>query len=162
MQVNLLSYEGEMPVESSFKRPLREYQSRAVERIQLSLDPGRSKGLVTLATGLGKTMVVSTFIADYLEKNQNAKVLVLAHISDLVRQLNRSCWSQFSKFIETHIWTDGEMPAYAEGVKFATWQSISSAMNNGEPLERAFDLVVVDECHHAASESFSHPLIAHD
>ncbi len=108
-----------------------------------------------MATGLGKTIIASTFISDYLEINRDAKVLVLAHVSDLVRQLDRSCWSQFSKFIETHVWTDGESPSYDEGVTFATWQSISSAVSDGEPLDGAFDLIVVDECHHAPSESFS-------
>jgi superfamily II DNA or RNA helicase len=151
----ILSFESLLPVDSILKRSLRQYQLDAVEKIHLSLDSERGKGLVTLATGLGKTIVASTFISEYLEKNQNAKVLVLAHVIELVRQLDRSCWSQFSKFIETHIWTDGESPVYSDGVTFATWQSVSSAMNNGEPLEGVFDLVVVDECHHAPSESFS-------
>ena len=154
-QNKLLSYENKLADESSSKRSLRDYQKKAVNEIHLSLESDRSKGLVTLATGLGKTIIASTFISDYLERNQDARVLVLAHVSDLVRQLDRSCWSQFSKFIETHVWTDGESPAYDEGVTFATWQSISSAVSDGEPLDGAFDLIVVDECHHAPSESFS-------
>ena len=154
-QDKLLSYDNKLPTDSKFKKNLRGYQTEAVRKIHLSLNSDRNKGLITLATGLGKTIVASTFISQYLEKNQKSKVLVLAHMSDLVKQLDRECWSQFSKYIETHIWTDGELPAYTEGVTFATWQSISSAIKNGEYLENAFDLVVVDECHHAASESFS-------
>lgn len=152
---NIIAFESALPVDSIFKRSLREYQLDAVKEIHASLESGANKGLVTLATGLGKTIVASTFISEYLEKNQNSKVLVLAHVIDLVRQLDRSCWSQFSKFIETHIWTDGELPVYSEGVTFATWQSVKSAVDNGEPLEGVFDLVVVDECHHAPSDSFS-------
>ena len=141
--------------DSKSKRPLREYQRKAVDRLHDAVSAGETKGLVTLATGLGKTVVASTFISEFIEENPNAKVLVLAHVSDLVRQLDRACWPFFSKFIDTHIWTDGEAPAYVEGVTFATWQSIHSAKFTGEPLDGVFDLVVVDECHHAPSESFS-------
>ena len=151
----LLSQMEALPVDSKAKRKLREYQRKAVDAIDLAYASGRKNGLVTLATGLGKTIVASTFISEYLENSPESKVLVLAHISDLVRQLERSCWPQFSKFIETHVWTDGEKPVYAEGVTFATWQSVYAAINDGEALDSVFDLVVVDECHHAPSQSFS-------
>ena len=75
-------------------------------------------------------------------------------MSDLVKQLDRSSWSQFSKYTDTHVWTDGEKPAYGEGVTFATWQSVYNAIRGGEPLEGHYDLIIVDECHHAPSESF--------
>ena len=146
---------GELADYSEAKRPLRKYQRQAVDALNLSLESGRNKGLITLATGLGKTVVASTFISEYLENSPNSKVLVLAHLNDLVRQLDRSCWASFSKFVETHVWTDGERPAYSEGVTFATWQSVDSAIRGGEPLNRVFDLIVVDECHHAPSDSFS-------
>lgn len=157
-QAFLLSQSGRIPDYSKAKRSLREYQQRAVNAIHASVRDGDSHGLVTLATGLGKTVVASSFIAEYLEEHPSTKVLVLAHMSDLVRQLDRSCWAQFPKYIETHIWTDGEKPAYGDGVTFATWQSISSAISSGEPLEGVFDLIVVDECHHAASASFNEML----
>jgi superfamily II DNA or RNA helicase len=150
-----LAHADDLLEESKAKRSLRGYQREAVDAIHLSLESDRNKGLVTLATGLGKTIVASTFISEYIEKFPTAKVLVMAHMSELVRQLDRSCWAQFSKYIETHVWTDGEKPAYGDGVTFATWQSISSAMNSGEYLEGAFDLIVIDECHHAPSSNFS-------
>jgi len=148
-----------LQVDSKSKRPLRKYQREAVDKIHEALNGGENKGLVTLATGLGKTVVASTFISEFLEEFPTAKILVLAHVSDLVRQLDRSSWSSFSKYIDTHVWTDGESPAYVEGVTFATWQSTFSAINSGEPLAGEFDLVVVDECHHAPSESYSKLLI---
>ena len=157
-QDKLLSFDKKVSIDSKFKKDLRTYQRKAVDKIHLSLHSDRNKGLITLATGLGKTIIASTFISEYLEKNQGSKVLVLAHMTDLVRQLDRECWSQFSKYVETHLWTDGESPAYGEGVTFATWQSISAAFKNGEYLENIFDLIVVDECHHAPSESFSNIL----
>jgi len=157
-QDKLLSFDNKISIDSKFKKQLRDYQADAVNKIHLSLESDRGKGLITLATGLGKTLVAATFISEYLEKYPGSRVLVLAHMTDLVRQLDRECWSQFSKYIETHLWTNGETPAYHEGVTFATWQSISVALRNGEYLENTFDLIVVDECHHAPSESFSSSL----
>lgn len=139
---------------SSAKRELRPYQRTAVEEINKTLENGASKGLVTLATGLGKTVVASTFIAEHVCTHPHSRVLVLAHLSELVKQLDRSSWCQFSKHTSTHIWTDGERPAYSDGVTFATWQSVQSSIFRGENLEGAFDIIVVDECHHAPSDSF--------
>lgn len=139
---------------SNAKRELRPYQQKAVNKIKEAMESGADKGLVTLATGLGKTVVAATFIAEYIRTNPNSRVLVLAHLSELVKQLDRSSWCQFNKHTSTHIWTDGERPTYSEGVTFATWQSIQSSIIRGENLESAFDIIVVDECHHAPSESF--------
>ena len=100
-------------------------------------------------------MIASTFISNFLEDNPSSNVLVLAHMSDLVKQLDRSCWPQFNSEISTHVWTDGEKPSFFTGVVFATWQSVLNAMENGEIKEDYFDLIVVDECHHAPSRSFS-------
>ena len=140
---------------SAAKKKPRDYQRSAIDAIHHSLEAGEVKGLITLATGLGKTLVASTFISEYLERHPQAKVLVLAHMSDLVRQLERSCWPQLSKFTATHVWTDGEYPTSSDGVTFATWQSVDMAFRAGEPLEGVFDLVVVDECHHAPSPKYS-------
>lgn len=134
--------------------PLRDYQAEAVNAIFGAFDQGRSKALITLATGLGKTVVMSQFIDDYLAQNPSHRVLVLAHMTDLVKQLEVSCWQRFHRTVETHLWTDGETPAYQSGVTFATWQSVDSARSRGLLFENDYQLVVVDECHHAPSQAF--------
>lgn len=144
----------ELSERSVARKEPRKYQRLAIDALHQSMQEGRKEGLLTLATGLGKTMVASTFISEYLELNPQAKVLVLAHMTDLVKQLERSCWAQFSKYTDTHVWTDGEKPAFPDGVTFATWQSVRTAWKNGEPLTGEFSLIVVDECHHAPSESY--------
>jgi len=140
---------------SEARREPRTYQRTAINALHTAGLNGKNKALITLATGLGKTIVASTFVAEFLENNPDSKVLFLAHMTDLVKQLERASWSQFSKFTDTHVWTDGEIPVYVDGVTFATWQSVVSAYRNGISLERQYDLVVVDECHHAPSESFN-------
>ena len=47
-----------MPLKSKNIRPLRDYQKEAINEIFKSLDAESNKGLVTLATGLGKTIII--------------------------------------------------------------------------------------------------------
>lgn len=141
----------QLPEYSNAKKLPRQYQKEAIEALHKAEQFGSSKGLITLATGLGKTLVASTYVSEYLEKYPDANVLVLAHMTDLVRQLERACWGQLSKHTDTHVWTDGEFPIDGNGVTFATWQSVLLSFRAGEPLEKKYDLIIVDECHHAAS-----------
>ena len=141
-------------VSKSVRTP-RPYQKEAIDTVMSSIKSGHGRGLITLATGLGKTMVAASVVSEYLEEFPNANVLVLAHMSDLVKQLDIACWPQFHKGIDTHVWTDGEKPSFYEGVVFATWQSVDAYVSAGNSLEDHFDLIVIDEAHHAPSQSFS-------
>tara|TARA_B110000977_G_scaffold201785_1_gene298618 strand:- start:3105 stop:4799 length:1695 start_codon:yes stop_codon:yes gene_type:complete len=158
-RTKLLSLGNTIPLESNAKKNPREYQKEAIHRIFLAIRSGQKSGLITLATGLGKTMVASNVIAEYLLEQPNAKILVLAHMSDLVRQLDAASWAQIDKTTHTHVWTDGERPAFNRGIIYATWQSIDIAEKNGEIPENYFDLIIVDECHHAPSIAFSELLL---
>src|SRR3546814_3505886 len=109
-----------------------------------------------MATGLGKSMIANHLMANELRRNPYQEVLVLAHMNDLVRQLEQSSWSELPKEVSTHLWTDGEKPAYRGGAVFATWQSVAAAMQRGEEgLRSRFGLVIVVEPTNAKSEAFS-------
>ena len=75
-------------------------------------------------------------------------------MNDLIKQLEQSSWPQLLSSTHTHLWADGEKPSFEDGVTFATWQSINSARENGYHIKNRFDVVIVDEAHHAASPSF--------
>lgn len=150
----LLKFFRGLPDVSLARHDLRTYQTAAVESIESKRGHGAKQALLIMATGLGKSIVANELIANELERNPGQEVLVLAHTRDLVRQLEYSSWSQLPKQYATHLWTDGEKPAFHGGVVFATWQSLLSAQNQGEPLIDRFGLVVVDEAHHAPSGSF--------
>ena len=152
---NLLKMAKTMPLKSKNIRPLRDYQKEAINEIFKSLDAESNKGLVTLATGLGKTIIASTFISKFLDENPHCNVLVLAHMTELVRQLAQASWSQLNCETITSVWADGERPKIFHGVVFATWQSILKAIDNDEIKSGFYDLIIVDECHHAPSNSFS-------
>ena len=64
-------------------REPRDYQRQAIDLIHRSVEEGAQRGLITLATGLGKTMVAATFISEYLYRYPKQCILVLAS--------NRTC-----------------------------------------------------------------------
>jgi superfamily II DNA or RNA helicase len=85
------------------------------------------------------------------EALNNKTVLVLAHTKELVKQLHRTFWFHLPKWIATHQLADGEYPAYWDGITFATMQSASARLDS-LPI---FDLVVIDEAHHAPSPTYA-------
>lgn len=151
----LLKFFDQLPEFAKGQRDLREYQKKAVEAVESARSSGSKSALVIMATGLGKSMVASTLVANEYSRNPRQEVLVLAHMTDLVKQLEFSSWTQLSKHCSTHLWTDGERPSYQDGVVFATWQSVLAAVRKGEDLSQRFGLVIVDEAHHAPSTAFS-------
>ena len=149
----LRDYFAELPRVSARRRELRPYQAAAVNSVEAARSRGARRALVLMATGLGKTLVAGTLIANELSRNPEGEVLVLAHTVDLVRQLETACWPALEKSISTHLWTDGESPAYYGGVTFATWQSVLPAAR-GMDLSGKYSCVVVDEAHHAGSVAY--------
>ena len=148
-------YYANLPSASAEIRVPRPYQTDAIAAAETARDSGRESALIVMATGLGKSLVAAELIAMELARNPKAEVLVLAHMSDLVRQLESSSWCQFPKEVATHLWTDGESPTFSSGVVFATWQSVSEFVKRGNDLAGRFGLVVVDEAHHAPSREFA-------
>ena len=149
----LLRFFRNLSSASAARPPLRPYQIRAIDVVEQRRSQGNRTALILMATGLGKSVVAGELVANELYRNPNGNVLVLAHTVDLVRQLERSIWPMLRKEISTHIWAEGESPAYHGGVTFATWQSVSQAATRDD-LSGRFELVVVDEAHHAPSPAY--------
>ncbi|HYS74022.1 MAG TPA: DEAD/DEAH box helicase family protein [Thermoplasmata archaeon] len=145
----------EAPEYPPSRRKLRDYQEDAFVRLRDAfVDAG--KGQLVMATGLGKTIVMAETVADLLRDDlvENGAALVLAHTREIVGQLHRQFWYQLPKWVPTHQMTEGEIPAYWEGITFATIQSASSRVDD---LPR-FGLVLVDEAHHVGAQIFQETL----
>jgi superfamily II DNA or RNA helicase len=121
-----------------------EYQEGAIKAATVSLEAS-GRALVVLATGLGKTVVAGELIhAHQMAKPGANTVLIVAHIKDLVRQLERATWRHLPKTMPTGILTGDERPPSLEGVVCATIDSALKAVKEGwRPT-----FVVVDEAHH--------------
>ena len=138
------------------KYPPREYQERAIQGIVNAYITEKKKALVVLATGLGKTFVAAEAI-HRINKIKPVRTLVLAHTNPLVYQLERSFWKFMTVDQRSIVWNGIETPydwqlAEYEFV-FACVDSVDNYLRKDRSLP-AFDVVLVDECHHAGSATY--------
>jgi superfamily II DNA or RNA helicase len=137
---------------------LRDYQAQAVERVMAKwLDSPSSGALIVLATGLGKTRVAAEIFRRIDGNRPGARVLVLAHRNELVYQLERAFWPFLRPSQGTAVWNGLEHPdtdtQRSVSALFASVDSVYSADRSGVELQ-AFDLVIVDECHHLGTAMY--------
>lgn len=123
-------------------------QVEALAALQRARDEGATRGLVVLATGLGKTLLAA-FAAHAMGAR---RVLFLAHRDEILRQglrafervfPGRSCGLFMGPLRER----DAEL-------LFATVQTIGRQEHFSTWPKEHFDLVIVDEFHHAAAPSY--------
>lgn len=137
---------------SAEKREPRAYQEKIIESVIRTYKNGRRKALFIVATGLGKTVIASS-IADKLYVQGMRKILVLCHATDLAFQLQKSFWTQISKRVPTRLFMDGEPPVPMDGINFGLYQTLFGYLGGIDP--EAFDLIIVDEAHHALANAFA-------
>lgn len=130
---------------------LRPYQREAVGKSWAALnDSSRGRALVYLATGLGKTVVAGSVVARQLAQDPTSRVLVAAHSSDLVDQLEKSIWSFIPKDVTTQRIGDGIHRDDLSGVTFAVLPTAHAYVQAGYRP----DLLVVDEVHHVGQAGY--------
>lgn len=134
---------------------LHEYQRRAVQATWDALEDA-NRALVYLATGLGKTVVAGRVVARYLAVNPSAQVLVVAHMIDLVEQLERAMWRDIPKTIPTRLLNGSSRPDLLPGVTFGVAPSAADYVEAGY----APGLIVIDEAHHVGEVGHYASIIA--
>ncbi len=124
---------------------LRPYQQEAVDS---ALDYFRKKRLpavVVLPTGAGKSLVIAE-----LAKIARGRVLILAHVKELVEQ-NHLKYESYG--LEAGIYSAGlNQKDRAQKVIFGSIQSVANA---DDRFFRDFTLLVIDECHRVGLEADS-------
>lgn len=121
---------------------LRPYQQEAVEATLKHFRKSRTPAVIVLPTGAGKSLVIAE-----LAKIAKGRVLVLAHVKELVEQ-------NYGKFrgygLEAGIYSAGlNQKDSSEKVIFGSIQSVARADND---FFKDFSLLVIDECHRVSTE----------
>lgn len=140
-----------MPNDSAAYRQLRTYQQNIVDKVPRAFDAGEKRSFYIVATGLGKTVIAATIARNLWERGCK-RILVLCHATDLAIQLEQGFWSQITKEVPTSVFFDGLPPRNTEGICFGLYQSLYGYLPGIDPEQ--FDVVIVDEAHHALANGF--------
>lgn len=132
---------------------LRAYQSTAVDSVLRAHADGFRSPLVESATGTGKTTLGSEILRRHFTPDANGRcgrrALVLAHRRELVDQFAARARSfGLDVGIER-----GKQWSKGEQVVVASVQTMRGPRLAAFPLDE-FDLILVDECHHAIADGY--------
>ena len=105
--------------------------------------------LVVAPTGAGKTIMLSALVGERHKKGK--RILVIQHRDELVKQ-NKEKFERVNPYITTSI-VNGTVKHWDGDAVFSMIQTMSRDRNlRDRPL---FDMVVVDEGHHAAARTYT-------
>lgn len=135
----------------------REYQEKAIQGIVSAYVTKKMKAMAVMATGLGKTFVAAESVHRIQKIKSNARILVLAHTNPLIYQLEKSFWPFMTKNHTSVVWNGYEEPSSIQlqsaDFVFACINTVFEYIVKKEDFPR-FDVVIVDECHHAGSSMY--------
>jgi superfamily II DNA or RNA helicase len=125
-------------------------QIDALEELNTTRDEGYDKALVVMATGLGKTYLAGFFAKDF------KRVLFIAHREEILQQAKNS----FEKIMsnKTYGIYDGKRKEGTADTIFASIYTMSMKKHLHSFSKDEFDLIIVDEFHHAAADSYKRVL----
>lgn len=128
------------------------FQERLLEQIAVARQQGRHRNLLVSATGTGKTVVAAVDYARLRATLPRARLLFVAHRRELLQQSVNTFKHALRDPAFGELWVGGARPTKFEHV-FASIQSLSSA-DLADIQPDHFDVVVVDEFHHAAAPTY--------
>lgn len=142
---------AKFPEESAKKKTPHRYQSDIIETVLGKQSEGARRAFYIVATGLGKTVIAAEIARELYERGLK-KILVVCHSIPLAIQLQKSFWSQIGKSMRTRLFMDGKIPVPIDGINFGLYQTLFNNLGGLQP--GVFDLVIVDEAHHARANAF--------
>jgi superfamily II DNA or RNA helicase len=149
---NIYDAYSDLPVWADEKRALKQYQVEALSKLQSAYLRGDKRGLICLATGLGKTFVAASFLRWIYTRFPDVNILILADKKPLIEQFDKAIWSNLPKWVATHLVYDSEKPTFLEGVTLSTFQSFKDFHTKTGGFY--YDIVIIDEAHHAPAETY--------
>jgi superfamily II DNA or RNA helicase len=128
------------------------FQERLLEQIALSRQEGHHRNLLVAATGTGKTVMAALDYLGLRETLSRARLLFVAHREEILMQSRATFQQALRDPLFGELWVSGHRPEKFDFV-FASIQSMNaSGLAHLDPAH--FDVVIIDEFHHAAAQSY--------
>jgi superfamily II DNA or RNA helicase/HKD family nuclease len=131
---------------------LEPFQERLLELIAVSRQQGYHRNLLVSATGTGKTVMAAIDYARLRSELSQPRLLFVAHREEILDQARATFRHALRDYTFGEKWVGGARPERFEHV-FASVQSLNAANLDRLPPDH-FDVVVIDEFHHAAANSY--------
>ncbi len=131
---------------------LRPFQDRLLERLAVSRLQGHHRNLLVAATGTGKTVMAAVDYARLRSTLPRDRLLVVAHREEILDDSRDTFRHALRDTAFGEKWVGRDRPTRFEHV-FASIQSLNAAGVGAIDPEH-FDVVIVDEFHHAAAPSY--------
>lgn len=129
------------------------FQQEMLDQLELERSRhGRYRNLVVAATGTGKTMVAALDYRRLREQLDSSKLLFVAHREEILNQSISAFRAVLRDGTFGETWVRGQRPKQGEHV-FASIQSLT-AYDATQLDPGQFDVVIVDEFHHAAASTY--------
>ncbi|MEY4862462.1 MAG: family helicase [Pseudomonadota bacterium] len=142
---------------------LEPFQERLLEQIAMAREQGRHANLLVAATGTGKTVMAAMDYLRLREQLPRARLLFVAHRKEILTQARNIFRIAMRDHAFGELWVDGARPdtSRPDGFRevFASIQSLSAQSSLSIPPEH-FDVVIIDEFHHAEAATYQR-LLAH-
>lgn len=134
------------------------FQSRLLEQIELSRLQGHHRNLLVSATGTGKTVMAALDYQRLRLRLPRSRLLLVAHRQEILDQSLATFRHALRDAAFGERWVGGDRPIHFDHV-FASIQSLSAAGLANLAADH-FDVVIIDEFHHAAAKTYE-TLLAH-
>ena len=125
---------------------LRDYQIEICEKVNGVFEAHRSV-MMQMPTGTGKTVVLASLVKQYLNRDADCSVLIVAHRIELIEQTG-TFLNHFG--IDYGMIAGGKRPAMLKRVMVASVQTLSKNLD----IDLSPSLVVIDEAHHALAKTY--------
>ena len=141
-------------IRNTSKAVLRDYQQDAIDCCVNAIQKGTKRIGVSMATGGGKTVIFSNLIEKLKQGSGKAtfKTLVLVHRRELAHQAGRTIKRNFpNKRIQMEMGKQNSDIDQSD-VIIASVQSLIRRLDKYKVSD--IDLIIIDEAHHAAADSY--------
>jgi superfamily II DNA or RNA helicase/HKD family nuclease len=132
------------------------FQERLLELVEVSRERGHRRNLLVSATGTGKTVMAALDYANLRERLDRSRLLFIAHREEILDQSIATFRYALRDPSFGEKWVGGARPTRFEHV-FASIQSLNASGLSHLPPDH-FDVVIIDEFHHAAAASYERAL----
>ena len=131
---------------------LRPFQEELLDALKLPRHHGHHRNLLVSATGTGKTVIAAVDYAQLRSRLSRDRLLFVAHREEILDQSRNTFRQALRDASFGEKWVGRDHPTRFDHV-FASIQSLNAAGVNSISPDH-FDVVIVDEFHHAAAQSY--------